>query len=557
MSTSLLRRFKAALIDMDGVLYDSMPGHTLAWKRMMDDLGVKCTLEEFYLYEGMTGVATIDMLLHRELGHGCTPDEARDLYAVKSRYFQEWGAPALMPGASAMLSALGEAGLRRVLVTGSGQKSLLGTLDRDYPGIFDEGMRITANDVTHGKPDPEPYLKGAERAGVTPAEALVIENAPLGVRAGKAAGCFTIAVTTGPIPRHEFEREGADMIFDSMPAFADFLAFQLRMDRISDSIKPDMILALTDTNVLERSGMDFSFADDVLALDGARGKKDIDALCGVWRWLASKGATRRSLLVNVGGGTVSDLGGLAATTYKRGIDYVNVPTTLLAVADASIGGKTAVNFDGVKNLIGAFAMPRDVIVLPSLLDSLPHEEMVSGFAEVVKMALLTDNGIYGRLAERDAMTDRGLLTDAMRHAADSKKDIVALDPKESGLRRILNLGHTAGHAFEAYAEAIGHKVSHGEAVAHGLRVALRLSAEMVGFPREEADRYDRAFINRYYGQLPVGTEAIDRLIELMRLDKKNPSADVISFVLLRDIGVPVEAVPVDIPLLRNALAETL
>ncbi len=214
---------RAALIDMDGVLYDSMPGHTLAWKGMMDSLGVGCTREEFYLYEGMTGKATIDLLMRREFGHGVSDERATQLYADKSRRFREWGPAPQMPGAARMLAALEKGGLTRVLVTGSGQNSLLTALDRDYPGAFPADCRVTAYDVTHGKPDPEPYLKGAQKAGVTPAEAIVIENAPLGVRAGKAAGAFTIAVTTGPIPREAFEKEGADLIFSSMEEFADYL----------------------------------------------------------------------------------------------------------------------------------------------------------------------------------------------------------------------------------------------------------------------------------------------------------------------------------------------
>lgn len=218
---------KAALIDMDGVLYDSMPGHTLAWKRMMDDLGVACSRNEFYLYEGMTGLATIDLLFRRTFGHGCDPERARELYGVKSRYFKELGPARPMPGADRMLAALGKAGLKRVLVTGSGQASLLNGLDNDYPGVFPDGCRVTANDVTRGKPYPEPYLKGAVLAGFHPSECMVIENAPLGVRAGKAAGAFTVAVTTGPIPAAEFEKEGADMIFPSMPDFADFLESHL------------------------------------------------------------------------------------------------------------------------------------------------------------------------------------------------------------------------------------------------------------------------------------------------------------------------------------------
>lgn len=216
-------RFRGALIDMDGVLYDSMPGHTISWKKMMDGVGVDVPREEFYLYEGMTGKATINLLMQRVFGHGVSDDEAARLYAIKSANFKALGPAPVLPGASRMLAALAALGLKRVLVTGSGQASLLDRLERDYPGVFPEGRRVTAHDVTHGKPDPEPYLKGAEMIGERPEDCIVVENAPLGVRAGKAAGCFACAVTTGPIPRSEFEKERADMIFPSMEAFALYL----------------------------------------------------------------------------------------------------------------------------------------------------------------------------------------------------------------------------------------------------------------------------------------------------------------------------------------------
>lgn len=220
---NILKGKKAALIDMDGVLYDSMKYHTIAWHRMMADLGVDIPRDEFYLYEGMTGVATIKMLLKRELGVDCSDERAKELYTVKTKYFREIGWNEPMLGADRMLRALERAGLRRVLVTGSSQATLLDNINHDYPGAFNAGDRVTALDVRHGKPHPEPYLKGLEIAGVAPEEAIVIENAPLGVHAGKAAGIYTVAVTTGPIPRVEFEKENADIIFPSMPAFADAL----------------------------------------------------------------------------------------------------------------------------------------------------------------------------------------------------------------------------------------------------------------------------------------------------------------------------------------------
>lgn len=206
---------------MDGVLYDSMKYHTLAWQRMMSERGVECDRDEFYLYEGMTGAATINLLFRRAFGRDCDPEEARRLYERKSSLFREIGKREPMPGCADLLRRFKEAGVRCVLVTGSGQVSLLDAINEDYPGVFAPTDRVTAHDVKHGKPDPEPYLKGLEIAGVEPHEAIVIENAPLGVKAGKAAGLYTVAITTGPIPREEFIKEGADVIFPSMPEAAE------------------------------------------------------------------------------------------------------------------------------------------------------------------------------------------------------------------------------------------------------------------------------------------------------------------------------------------------
>lgn len=219
----ILKGKKAALIDMDGVIYDSMKYHAEAFRRLFKEEGVPGNPEDVYLYEGMRGADLVNMMYTRAYGHGISKERARELYELKSKYFYEIGRNEPMVGADRMLNAIKKHALRRVLVTGSAQVKLLDGVNRDYPDIFLPGDRVTALDVVNGKPDPEPYLKGLAIAGVPAEEAIVIENAPLGVRAGKAAGIFTVAVTTGPIPREAFEQEGADIIFSSMPAFADYL----------------------------------------------------------------------------------------------------------------------------------------------------------------------------------------------------------------------------------------------------------------------------------------------------------------------------------------------
>ena len=217
------KKKRSALVDMDGVLYDSMKYHTLAWRQMTGEYGLDIPRDEFYLYEGMTGAATINLIWKREYGCECSPEKIEEMYRRKTEIFKELGRKEKMPGADRMLRAFRDAGWERVLVTGSSQASLLDMISADYPGAFEDGMRVTARDVVHGKPSAEPYLKGASLAGADPRDCIVVENAPLGVRAGKAAGCFTVAVTTGPIPRKELEKKGADMIFSSMDEFADAL----------------------------------------------------------------------------------------------------------------------------------------------------------------------------------------------------------------------------------------------------------------------------------------------------------------------------------------------
>lgn len=203
---------KAALIDMDGVLYDSMPRHTKAWRETMLEEGLDIPADEFFLYEGMTGEATINLLMQREKGITLSAEQCREIYARKAARFRAQGEPAPMAGASDLIRKMQAEGLVTVLVTGSAQGSLLGRLETDYPGVFPPERRVTALDVKNGKPHPEPYLRGLEKAGVEPYEAVVLENAPLGVRAGKRAGIFTIAWMTGPIPLGAFEAEGADLI---------------------------------------------------------------------------------------------------------------------------------------------------------------------------------------------------------------------------------------------------------------------------------------------------------------------------------------------------------
>ena len=219
---------KAFLFDMDGVLFDSMPGHAYAWVKAVERFGLTMTAEEVYMNEGRTGAGTIHALAQRTWGRAATDDEIRRIYAAKSDIFNEYfrarGEAPVMPGVCDVLECVRARGLQRVIVTGSGQHSLLDNLNRHFPGMFRRELMVTAFDVKRGKPDPEPYLIGLQKAGISADEAVVVENAPLGVEAAHAAGIFTIAVNTGPLPDAALWAAGADRVYADMHALAAALA---------------------------------------------------------------------------------------------------------------------------------------------------------------------------------------------------------------------------------------------------------------------------------------------------------------------------------------------
>ncbi|MDR0798600.1 MAG: HAD-IA family hydrolase [Dysgonamonadaceae bacterium] len=221
---------KAILFDMDGVLYDSMPSHAQAWYETMSAAGINAPAAEYYLYEGRTGRSTIEMLFNRDLGRAATEEEIKRLYTQKSKRFEalEYPESKPMPGAWEVLEKVKALGLQRIIVTGSGQKTLFDKIEQYYPGFFNRELMVTAFDVTKGKPDPEPYLMGLKKGNVRADEALVIENAPLGIESGKAAGIFTIAVNTGPLPDKLLWESGADAVYPSMLALAENIEALIR-----------------------------------------------------------------------------------------------------------------------------------------------------------------------------------------------------------------------------------------------------------------------------------------------------------------------------------------
>lgn len=214
-------RLKAVLFDMDGVLFDSMPYHADAWHTVMERHGLHLSREEAFLHEGRTGAGTINIVYRRQYGRDATLELIEAIYAEKSAEFNKHPEAGPMPGAWELLQQVKADGLLPVLVTGSGQRTLLERLGHNFPGMFQPERMVTAFDVKYGKPHPEPYLMGLAKAGVAPNEAIVVENAPIGVQAATAAGIFTIAVNTGPLDGQVLTDAGADLLFPSMTALSE------------------------------------------------------------------------------------------------------------------------------------------------------------------------------------------------------------------------------------------------------------------------------------------------------------------------------------------------
>ena len=260
--------------------------------------------------------------------------------------------------------------------------------------------------------------------------------------------------------------------------------------------------------------------------------KTLDTLSHVWAELQRMGATRHSLLINLGGGMVTDLGGFAASTFKRGLEYINIPTTLLSMVDASVGGKTGINFGGLKNEIGVFNNANCVILDTIFLRTMDAENVLSGYAEMLKHGLISNEQTWAELLNLD-LNDLDKLGDLVEKSVAVKQRIVIEDPTEHGIRKALNLGHTVGHAFESL--ALERKpVLHGYAVAYGLVVELYLCCVKTGFPQDKM-RQTVGLIKENYGKMPITCDDYPKLIELMHHDKKNVGTD-INFTLLGGIG---------------------
>ena len=283
--------------------------------------------------------------------------------------------------------------------------------------------------------------------------------------------------------------------------------------------------------------------EQVLSVPAGEENKTLHTIELIWQFLMARGATRHSLLINLGGGVITDMGGFAAATYMRGMPFLNIPTTLLGMVDAAAGGKTGFDYQGIKNQIGVFRMPKETIIFTDFLATLHPHHILSGFGEMIKHALISSPLELAAITsfnildfiDKPAGETKDEANELIRRSIEIKNYIVESDPEETGMRQTLNLGHTIGHALEAYALQHGEPLLHGYAVVYGLIAELYLSHLKLGFPERDL-QVVISLMKQYYGKYTCPCKSYDELIALMQHDKKNRSTDELTFTLLRTVG---------------------
>lgn len=280
-------------------------------------------------------------------------------------------------------------------------------------------------------------------------------------------------------------------------------------------------------------------------------QKNLQTCEQIWLALTRANFDRHALLINVGGGVIGDMGGFCASTYKRGIDFIQVPTTLLSQVDASVGGKLGIDFHGFKNHIGVFQIPKTVLVDPAFIQTLPENEKKSGFAEIIKHCLIRDAEKWNEIRRVDWQENN--FSDLIAHSIEIKKAVVEEDPKEKGLRKILNFGHTLGHAVESYLLEKGkRRILHGEAIAVGMVAEAYLSEKRGLITPSELEEIE-LYLFQTYGKVTILNSELDEIVTLTLQDKKNKGKEIL-FSLLTGIGDCGYDVPVSKKEMKEALA---
>ena len=331
------------------------------------------------------------------------------------------------------------------------------------------------------------------------------------------------------------------MALETMNSLGYKIYFEERLDSLETLIREgnySKVLILVDRNTeihclpLFQEFVPGISEYDIIEVDPGEENKNIDFCIGIWKMMLDFEADRKSLLINLGGGVVTDMGGFAAATFKRGIDFVQIPTTLLSQVDASVGGKTGIDMDEFKNVIGTFTQPIAVFISTLFLKSLDRRQGVNGLAEMIKHGLIRDAAFYHTIKTREFET---ITEDDVRHSVQIKNEVVLADPKESGLRKILNFGHTIGHAIEGY--SLLHDAQpllHGEAIAVGMICEAYLSHKSLGLPEGELNDIVHTF-RLHFEDYALSPTNFDALLQTMSNDKKNEQGK-IGFSLLTKIG---------------------
>jgi len=346
------------------------------------------------------------------------------------------------------------------------------------------------------------------------------------------------------------------IISDSYAVHFNENAFQALNNHLAEK-RYSTIFILVDENTHELCLPNFmaeingDYQFEIIEIESGEINKNIETCVGVWEALSELGADRKSILINLGGGVLTDMGGFIASTFKRGIDFINVPTTLLSMVDASVGGKTGVDLGSLKNQIGVINQPVMVLVVPDFLDTLENRQVISGFAEMLKHGLIQDTSYWEALKESDGLEDmkKHILT-----SIQIKNKVVLQDPTEQNIRKILNYGHTLGHAIESYFLESDSKemLLHGEAIAIGMILEGYLSNKLLELSNESLADIKTTFLNRY-DKVEFSNEDIENILKLMKYDKKNSHGKV-NFVLLKSIGNPEYDIEIPVELFTEAFA---
>jgi 3-dehydroquinate synthase len=302
---------------------------------------------------------------------------------------------------------------------------------------------------------------------------------------------------------------------------------------------PSIIFVLVDENTNENclpillQKLECKVIIEIIEIESGEENKNLDTCSGVWHALTELGADRKSLLINLGGGVITDLGGFVASCFKRGIAFVNIPTTLLSMVDASVGGKTGVDLGVLKNQIGLFSDPEMVLIDTTYLDTISERELRSGLAEILKYGLSYDVKLWNEIISFNELSIKNI-SKLIHRSIQIKNEVVTEDPKETGLRKILNFGHTLGHAVESYflETETKEKLTHGEAIVIGMITETFISKKLLNFPENKLAEIKEVLI-KIYGKITIEPADYQPILDLLIHDKKNVGGKV-NFVLLSD-----------------------